>query len=72
MTQRTRKLLGTLLVLLSIVVYSILVGTIYANFLAAAPWWALLAYFAVAGALWFFPAAWIVRWMSRPDRAGTH
>ncbi len=70
MTQRTRKLLGTILVLLSIVVYSIMIGAIYANFLADAPWWVLLAFFAVAGLLWFFPASWVIRWMSRPDRTG--
>lgn len=68
MTQRTRKLVGTLLILLLIIAYSIGVGAIYANFLGGAPWWALLLYFAVAGILWFFPAAWIIRWMARPDK----
>lgn len=67
MNESTRKLVGTVLVLVSIVVYSIVAGAIYANFLAGAPWWALIVFFAVAGALWFFPATWIVRWMSRPD-----
>ena len=67
MTQSTRKLLGTLLVLFSIVVYAIAAGAIYANFLGNAPWWVLIAYFAIAGSLWFFPATWIIRWMARPD-----
>jgi hypothetical protein len=67
MTQRTRKLIGTLLTLLSIVVFAIGAGAIYANFLAGAAWWILIAFFAVAGLSWFFPAAWIIRWMARPD-----
>lgn len=68
MTQSTRKLLGTVLILLSIVVYSVLAGAVYASLLGDAPWWLLIVYFAVAGGLWFFPATWIIRWMSRPDR----
>lgn len=67
MTQRTRKLIGTILTLVSIVVWCILGGAIYANWLGAAPWWALILFFAVAGASWFFPAAWIIRWMAKPD-----
>ncbi|MHB1101216.1 MAG: DUF2842 domain-containing protein [Devosia sp.] len=67
MTQSTRKFAGTLLMLLLIVVYSIGAGAIYANFLGGAAWWVLILYFAVAGLSWFFPAAWIIRWMARPD-----
>ncbi len=67
MTQNTRKLVGIIFVLLSIVVYTIAAGAIYANFLGNAPWWVLILYFAVAGLVWFFPAAWIIRWMARPD-----
>lgn len=68
MNQRTRKLVGTLLILLLVIAYAIGVGAIYANVLEDAPWWGLILYFAVAGLLWFFPAAAIIRWMARPDR----
>jgi hypothetical protein len=67
MTQSARKLAGTVLILLLILVYSIGAMAIYANFLGGAAWWILILYFAVAGALWFFPASWIIRWMARPD-----
>lgn len=67
MTQRARKFVGTLLTLVLIVVYSIGAAAIHANFLGGAAWWVLILYFAVAGLLWFFPAAWIIRWMARPD-----
>lgn len=67
MTQSSRKLVGTLLTLGSILVWCVLAGAVYANFLAEAPWWLLIGFFAVAGSLWFFPATWIIRWMARPD-----
>jgi RsiW-degrading membrane proteinase PrsW (M82 family) len=67
MRQRSRKLVGTFGVVGLIVVYSIVVGAIYANFLGGQPWWVLIGFFAVAGLLWFFPAAWMIRWMAKPD-----
>ena len=67
MTQSTRKLIGTILTLLSIVVWCVLVSAVYMSWLAAAPWWGLILFFAVAGGMWFFPAAWIIRWMAKPD-----
>ena len=67
MTQSTRKLLGTVLILLSLVVWSALGMWIYMSFLGAAAWWLLIGAFAVMGMGWFFPATWIIRWMSKPD-----
>lgn len=67
MRQRMRKLAGTMLLLLSVVLYSAVAMAVYAGFLIGAPWWVLIAYFAVAGSLWFFPASWIIRWMAKPD-----
>lgn len=69
MTQSTRKLIGTVLTLASILVWCVVVVGVYTSWLSEAPWWVLIGFFAVTGALWFFPASWIVRWMSRPDRA---
>ncbi|MBK8083064.1 MAG: DUF2842 domain-containing protein [Devosia sp.] len=67
MTQSTRKLTGTVLILLSIVVWSIGASWIYMSFLGAAAWWLLIGFFAVAGISWFVPAAAIIRWMALPD-----
>ena len=69
MTQNTRKMIGTLLVLASIIVWCVLGVAIYSTWLAGAPWWALIVFFAVTGGLWFVPASWIIRWMARPDSA---
>jgi hypothetical protein len=67
LTQRTRKLLGTIGLIVLLVVYCVVAMAIYANFLGGQAWWVLLVYFAVAGMLWFFPASWVIRWMARPD-----
>lgn len=69
MTQSTRKLLGTFLILLSLVLWSALGMWIYMSFLGATAWWVLIAFFAVVGMGWFFPAAWIITWMSKPSSA---
>ncbi len=69
MTIRTRKFLGTLLLLFLVVVWSLT-----AMVLAQAPWLGgsrLVqgAYYVIAGMGWVLPAMPIVSWMSRPDRA---
>lgn len=69
MTQRTRKLIGTVLLLGSLFPYVWAGMAIYEGLLTGLPWWVLIPYFCVAGLGWFYPASWIVRWMSRPDRA---
>ncbi|HTJ59417.1 MAG TPA: DUF2842 domain-containing protein [Devosiaceae bacterium] len=67
MTQSTRKLLGTVLTLIVLVVYAALATAIYMQFLTGAPTWALLIYFAVAGLCWAAPISLVIRWMARPD-----
>ena len=69
MAIRTRKLLGTIALLILVVVWSLLGMTV-----AQTPWLAnsglLQAIFSVvAGLGWVLPAMPIVSWMSRPDRA---
>ena len=69
MAIRTRKLLGTIFLLILVVVWSLLGMTI-----AQTPWFAnsgLLQaiFYVVAGLGWVLPAMPIVSWMSRPDRA---
>jgi Protein of unknown function (DUF2842) len=65
---RTRKLLGTIALLLLVVVWSLLGMTA-----AQTPWLANSAllqavFYVVAGIGWVLPAMPIVSWMSRPDR----
>ncbi|MFH0298711.1 DUF2842 domain-containing protein [Bradyrhizobium sp. 31Argb] len=68
MNIRTRKLLGTIFLLMLVVVWSLLGMTV-----AQTPWLAnsgLLQaiFYVVAGLGWVLPAMPIVAWMSRPDR----
>ncbi len=67
MRQRTRKLVGTLLTLVLIVVYAVLATAIYLQFLQGAPPLGLLAYFLIAGLGWGLPTAVLIRWMAKPD-----
>lgn len=67
MNIRTRKLLGTIALLLLVVVWSLMGMT-----LAQAPWLAnsgLLQaiYYVVVGIGWVLPAMPLISWMSRPD-----
>ena len=69
MAIRTRKLLGTIFLLILVMVWSLLGMTI-----AQTPWLAnsgLLQaiFYVVAGLGWVLPAMPIVSWMLRPDRA---
>jgi len=66
-TVRVRKLLGTLALVAMTLAYMVLAGAIYASWLGGQAWWVLIIYFAGAGLLWFFPAALIIGWMSKPD-----
>jgi hypothetical protein len=67
MQQRTRKLWGTVAIIVLLIVYPLAVVELYVSTLMALPWWGTIVVLAVAGLLWFFPASWVVRWMSRPD-----
>jgi hypothetical protein len=69
MAIRTRKLLGTIALLVLVVVWSLLGMTV-----AQTPWLAdsglrQAIFYVVAGLGWVLPAMPIVAWMSRPDRA---
>jgi uncharacterized protein DUF2842 len=67
MTIRTRKFLGTIVLLLLVVVWSLMGMTV-----AQMPWLAnsgLLQaiFYVVAGVGWVLPAMPIISWMARPD-----
>ena len=67
MTQRARKLIGTILLVPFVVVYSFAAMLIASALLPEAPGWAHLLYYAVAGLAWVIPAGLIIAWMQRPD-----
>jgi len=67
---RTRKLIGTILLMVMITIYALL-AMVVAVILEVNTTSKLveLVYYAVAGLLWVLPAAWIIRWMSQDDAA---
>lgn len=66
MSPSLRKLLGSLLLLVSLPIWAILGTWVYMAALGAAPWWVLIVYFCIAGVSWLWPAMWIIRWAQRP------
>jgi hypothetical protein len=67
MNRRTRTFLGTVLILLSLVIYTIGAAALFGEWFAGLPGWASVIAIAVVGVAWFWPATMIVRWMSAPD-----
>jgi hypothetical protein len=67
MTVRTRKLIGTIALLVFLAVYVWLAAAIGSGRISRAPQWVQLAYFLGAGLLWVLPAGFLIRWMQRPD-----
>ena len=66
MTQSTRKLVGMIVLVSFVGVYSLLVMAMGASRLTTSGWAISLAFYAVAGLLWVPPAALIIRWMQKP------
>ena len=67
MRERTRKLWGMLVIIALMIVYPLAVMELYVTTMMGLPWWGTILVLAVAGLLWFYPASWVIRWMSRPD-----
>jgi uncharacterized membrane protein len=69
MTQRKRKLIGTIALLLLVGVYAVLaVAVAVVLQVRNVSKFVELAYYVVAGLLWVIPAGGLISWMQRPDR----
>ncbi len=66
MSVRTRKLIGTVMLAVLVVVYALVVMAIAAGRISTAGTIIQVLFFAVAGLLWVLPAMAIIRWMQRP------
>jgi hypothetical protein len=67
MRARTRKLIGTVGLLVFLMLYAWVAAVVGAGRITLAPHWAQFAYFLVAGLAWIVPAGLLIRWMQRPD-----
>jgi hypothetical protein len=67
MHPRTRKLIGTVVLLLSLAVYATIAAVIGSGRIALAPQWVQFAFFLTTGLAWVIPAGLLIRWMQRSD-----
>jgi hypothetical protein len=66
MTPRTRKLVGTIILLVFLTVYALLAMAAAIILQVNASKFVELTYYVVAGLLWVLPAGLIVTWMQKP------
>lgn len=68
MNIRTRKLIGTVILIVFLIVYALaaMMVAVVLQVNEASKLIELIYYF-VAGLLWVIPAGLVIRWMSRPD-----
>jgi peptidoglycan/LPS O-acetylase OafA/YrhL len=67
MTPRTRKLAGTIVLLLFLSVYALIAMLVAVVLQVNASKTVELIYYVVAGLLWVLPAGALITWMQRPD-----
>ena len=65
---RTRKLIGTVALLLLVAVWALLAMAVAQFALRSANGFVAALYYVVAGLGWVLPAMPLVRWMVRPDK----
>ena len=68
MRATTRKLIGTIVLLLSLALYATVAAVIGSGRIALAPAWVQFAFFLTTGLAWVIPAGRLIGWMQRPDR----
>ncbi|MEW6256855.1 MAG: DUF2842 domain-containing protein [Pseudomonadota bacterium] len=68
MPQRLRKLIGTVLLLVLVVIWALGAMAIAQGRVTDLPWaWQTVSYI-LLGTLWVIPAGLLIRWMERPNR----
>ena len=70
MSPRTKKLLGTLVMLIWLPVYALIAMGVGVHVLPHAAWYTTLLYYALAGTLWIFPIGLMLPWMHRESPRG--
>jgi len=68
MSQRTRKLIGTLALLLLVAVWSLLTMTLAQSALTDINGFVAAIFYVVAGLGWVLPAMPLISWMAKPDK----
>jgi hypothetical protein len=69
LTSSTKKLIGTILILIWVPIYALLAMRIAVFILPGANPVVELLYYAIAGTAWIIPIGFMIPWMSREPRA---
>lgn len=69
MSMRTRKLIGTIALLVLVVTWGLLAMALAQSVLTDINGFVAAIYYVVAGLGWVLPAMPLISWMARPDRA---
>jgi hypothetical protein len=69
MNIRTRKLIGTVALLILVCVWGLLTMALAQSILTDINGFAAALYYVIAGLGWVLPAMPLIKWMARPDRA---
>ncbi len=67
MTIRTRKLIGTIVLLAYLAIYAFLAMLVAVALQVSDSKWLEVIYYVVGGLAWVPLAAWLVSWMLKPD-----
>ena len=67
MNQRTRKLVGTILILVFVMIYGPLAMALAESRIVAAPQLVQALAYLVLGLAWVLPLLPLIRWMQKPD-----
>lgn len=68
MSPRIKKLIGTIVILLWMLIYIVIAAGFARIILPHAAWWGALLYYAVAGTLWIVPIGLMFPWMMREPK----
>jgi len=67
MPRRTRKLIGTLAIIMFVLIYGPLAMALAESRILEAPKLVQTLAYAILGLAWIFPLMPLIRWMARPD-----
>lgn len=68
MSSSLRKLIGTVILVITVPVYALIAMVIAVAVLPGINVWGQLVYYGIAGLLWVPPAGLLIAWMAKPDR----
>lgn len=71
MSQRLRKLVGSIVLVVFVIAYALVVMVVAAAWLQGASGLVQLVFFLVTGLAWVIPAGLLIRWMQRPRSGET-